>query len=75
MAGKIYVGIGGWTFEPWRGVFYSRGPSRNKLRAGNMPAASSTSIEINGTYYSSFKAGEAGPSGRRRERRTASSSP
>ena len=22
MAGKIYVGIGGWTFEPWRGVFY-----------------------------------------------------
>ena len=21
MAGKIYVGIGGWTFEPWRGVF------------------------------------------------------
>ena len=19
MAGKIYVGIGGWTFEPWRG--------------------------------------------------------
>ena len=22
MAGKIFVGIGGWTFEPWRGVFY-----------------------------------------------------
>ncbi|HZY52979.1 MAG TPA: DUF72 domain-containing protein, partial [Reyranella sp.] len=22
MAGKTYVGIGGWTFEPWRGVFY-----------------------------------------------------
>ena len=22
MGGKIYVGIGGWTFEPWRGVFY-----------------------------------------------------
>ncbi len=20
--GKIYVGIGGWTFEPWRGIFY-----------------------------------------------------
>ena len=22
MTGKILVGIGGWTFEPWRGVFY-----------------------------------------------------
>ncbi|MGP8121740.1 MAG: DUF72 domain-containing protein, partial [Xanthobacteraceae bacterium] len=21
-SGRIYVGIGGWTFEPWRGVFY-----------------------------------------------------
>ena len=21
-SGKIYVGIGGWTFEPWRGTFY-----------------------------------------------------
>jgi len=22
MVGKIYIGIGGWTFEPWRGEFY-----------------------------------------------------
>lgn len=22
MTGKIRVGIGGWTYEPWRGVFY-----------------------------------------------------
>ena len=22
MAGKTYVGIGGWVFEPWRGTFY-----------------------------------------------------
>jgi uncharacterized protein YecE (DUF72 family) len=21
-AGKIYIGVGGWTFAPWRGVFY-----------------------------------------------------
>jgi len=20
----IYIGIGGWTFEPWRGVFYPK---------------------------------------------------
>ena len=25
MAGIIRVGIGGWTFEPWRGVFYPTG--------------------------------------------------
>jgi uncharacterized protein YecE (DUF72 family) len=24
-AGKIRVGIGGWTFEPWRGTFYPKG--------------------------------------------------
>ena len=23
-AGKIRIGIGGWTFEPWRGVFYPK---------------------------------------------------
>ena len=22
MTGTIRVGIGGWTYEPWRGVFY-----------------------------------------------------
>jgi hypothetical protein len=22
--GQIYIGIGGWTFEPWRGVFYPK---------------------------------------------------
>ena len=21
-SGHIYIGVGGWTFEPWRGVFY-----------------------------------------------------
>jgi hypothetical protein len=24
-AGRIRCGIGGWTFEPWRGVFYPKG--------------------------------------------------
>ena len=23
-SGNIYCGIGGWTYEPWRGVFYPR---------------------------------------------------
>ena len=24
-AGQIRIGIGGWTFEPWRGTFYPEG--------------------------------------------------
>lgn len=51
--GKLRFGIGGWTFEPWRGVFYPEG-----LRQAdelNYAASKLTAIEINGTYYSSFK--------------------
>jgi uncharacterized protein YecE (DUF72 family) len=53
MAGNIYVGIGGWTFEPWRGVFYPKGLSQK--RELEFAASKLTSIEINGTYYSTFK--------------------
>ena len=53
MAGKIYVGIGGWTFEPWRGVFYPEGLTQK--RELEYASRKLTSIEINGTYYSSFK--------------------
>jgi uncharacterized protein YecE (DUF72 family) len=53
MAGKIRVGIGGWTYEPWRGVFYPKGlPHKRELEFASRRL---TSIEINGTYYSSFK--------------------
>jgi uncharacterized protein YecE (DUF72 family) len=52
-SGKIYVGIGGWTFEPWRGVFYPEGLTHK--RELEYAASKLTSIEINGTYYSSFK--------------------
>jgi uncharacterized protein YecE (DUF72 family) len=53
MAGAIRAGIGGWTFEPWRGVFYPAG----LRQADELSYAASklTAIEINGTYYSSFK--------------------
>jgi uncharacterized protein YecE (DUF72 family) len=45
----IRVGIGGWTFAPWRGTFYPRGlPHSQELRH---TAAHVTSIEINGTFY------------------------
>ena len=31
-AGRIRAGIGGWTFEPWRGVFYPKGlPQKREL--------------------------------------------
>jgi uncharacterized protein YecE (DUF72 family) len=53
MTGKIHIGIGGWTFEPWRGVFYPEGLTQKKELA--YAAQQLTSIEINGTYYSSFK--------------------
>ncbi len=53
MSGKIYVGIGGWTFEPWRGTFYPEKLSQK--RELEYAAQHLTSIEINGTYYSGFK--------------------
>ena len=53
MTGKILVGIGGWTYEPWRGVFYPEDLSR-KLEL-EYASRRLTSIEINGTYYSTFK--------------------
>jgi uncharacterized protein YecE (DUF72 family) len=47
--GNIFTGIGGWTFEPWRGVFYPEGLSHTKEL--EYAAAHLTSIEINGTFY------------------------
>jgi uncharacterized protein YecE (DUF72 family) len=51
--GKIHIGIGGWTYEPWRGVFYpDKLPQRQELEYA---ASKLTSIEINGTFYGSQK--------------------
>jgi uncharacterized protein YecE (DUF72 family) len=45
----IRVGIGGWTYEPWRGTFYPDGLKHDdELRYA---ASKLTSIEINGTFY------------------------
>ncbi|MCW6509899.1 DUF72 domain-containing protein [Lichenifustis flavocetrariae] len=52
-AGAIRVGIGGWTFEPWRGTFYPKGlPQKQELAYASSHL---TAIEINGTYYGSQK--------------------
>jgi uncharacterized protein YecE (DUF72 family) len=49
----IRVGIGGWTFEPWRGAFYPKGTAKARELAYASRAV--TTIEINGTFYSTFK--------------------
>jgi uncharacterized protein YecE (DUF72 family) len=47
--GQIRVGVGGWTFEPWRGTFYPKGlPHARELEYASQRL---TSIEINGTFY------------------------
>ena len=53
MPGVIRVGTGGWTFEPWRGVFYP--PGLAQKRELEFASRALTSIEINGTFYSTFK--------------------
>ena len=51
--GDIRIGIGGWTYEPWRGTFYpDELPQKRELEYASRHL---TSIEINGTYYGSQK--------------------
>jgi uncharacterized protein YecE (DUF72 family) len=52
-SGAIRVGIGGWTFEPWRGSFYPEGlPQKAELDYASRHV---TAIEINGTFYGTQK--------------------
>src|SRR3546814_13279648 len=50
---SLYVGIGGWTYEPWRGTFYP--PKHPQKRELDYAGQHLTGIEINGTYYGSQK--------------------
>jgi uncharacterized protein YecE (DUF72 family) len=50
---NIRVGVGGWTYEPWRGTFYPEGLAQK--RELEYASRKLTSIEINGTYYGSQK--------------------
>jgi uncharacterized protein YecE (DUF72 family) len=53
VAGMIRVGIGGWVFPPWRGVFYPKGlPQARELQYASRNLSS---IEINGTFYRTQK--------------------
>ena len=44
MTGTIRVGVGGWTYEPWRGVFYPEKLSQKKEL--EFASRALTSIEI-----------------------------
>jgi uncharacterized protein YecE (DUF72 family) len=50
---RIRIGVGGWTYEPWRGPFYPDGLVQK--RELEFASRKLTSIEINGTYYGSQK--------------------
>ena len=48
--GQVRIGISGWRYKPWRGVFYpEKLPQKNEL---SYAANVFRSIEINGTFYS-----------------------
>jgi uncharacterized protein YecE (DUF72 family) len=52
-AARIRIGVGGWTYGPWRGTFYPEDlPQKRELEHASRHL---TSIEINGTYYGSQK--------------------
>ncbi|SIO55476.1 DUF72 domain-containing protein [Paraburkholderia phenazinium] len=46
---QIRVGIGGWTYAPWRGVFYPE--DLTQKRELEYASRQLTAIEINGTFY------------------------
>lgn len=50
MSGSVYIGISGWRYVPWRGVFYPPGLVQHReleYAANQLPT-----IEINGSFYS-----------------------
>lgn len=48
-SGRAYIGISGWRYPPWRGVFYPKKlPQRLELEYA---AQRMTSVEINGSFY------------------------
>jgi uncharacterized protein YecE (DUF72 family) len=50
---RIHVGVGGWTYEPWRGTFFPAGlPHSQELHYASRKM---TAVEVNGTFYSTFR--------------------
>jgi uncharacterized protein YecE (DUF72 family) len=52
-SGTIRAGMGGWTFEPWDSSFY---PDKlSKAKQLQYASRQVPTIEVNGTFYSTFK--------------------
>jgi uncharacterized protein YecE (DUF72 family) len=52
-AAQVHVGVGGWTYEPWRDNFYPAGwPQARELEYASRRLGA---IEINATYYGAQK--------------------
>jgi uncharacterized protein YecE (DUF72 family) len=47
---QLRIGIAGWTYAPWRGVFYPKGLAHH--RELHHASRMINSVEINGTFYS-----------------------
>ncbi|HET9086199.1 MAG TPA: DUF72 domain-containing protein [Acidobacteriaceae bacterium] len=48
--GNVRVGISGWTYKPWRGVFFpAKLPQKRELE---FASSAFRTIEVNGTFYS-----------------------
>jgi uncharacterized protein YecE (DUF72 family) len=47
--GAIYIGISGWRYQPWRGVFYP--PGLVQARELDFASRQLATIEINGSFY------------------------
>lgn len=47
--GRIYIGISGWRYAGWRGVFYPKGLTQN--RELEFASRALPTIEINGSFY------------------------
>ena len=48
--GQVRIGISGWRYEPWRGIFYPRQLAQR--RELEFAARAFSSIELNGSFYS-----------------------
>ncbi len=46
---RAYIGMSGWVYPPWRGVFYPKGVRQSEELA--FASSHVTSIEINGSFY------------------------
>ena len=47
---RIRIGVGGWTYAPWRGTFYP--PGLPQAREQSFAARQFATIQINSTFYS-----------------------